>query len=294
MEAALRELRHERDTEVTFKIGEPLTDCRSVHGSRRAMTFSVEEGYAVLKEKLRLLVKDDSAVTWPADAGVYIKATVNARQSDYKRLPEDAEAFSQLLRKVWGRRKSPSQRLALFMYVNRVKKSNPIHRATAVRMAQASRNIAETLRSENREAPGPASLEYWATVQARQHDDAPVVQPNNETFRQLNYIDARARQHQHEVAAATSAANAETRRIHIMINGVLVPIDLNIQEVRSVLGLPGYDLQPPFRKRAVRTVAVPEDAVDLDHADVEDDRADDFDEDIEEDGVDDDGRQAVV
>ncbi|EEY65527.1 uncharacterized protein PITG_03023 [Phytophthora infestans T30-4] len=239
MEAALRELRHECDAEVTIEIGEPLTDCRA----------------------------DDSAVTWPADAGVYIKATVNARQSDYK---------------------------PLFMYVNRVKKSNPIHRATAVRMAQASCNIAETLRSENRKTPGPASLEYWATVQARQHDDAPVVQPNNETFRQLNYIDARARQHQHEVAAATSAANAETRRIHIMINGVLVPIDLNIQEVRAVLGLPGYDLRPPFRERAVRTVAVPEDAVDLDHADVEDDRADDFDEDIEEDGVDDDGRQAVV
>ncbi|KAI9988286.1 hypothetical protein PInf_021684 [Phytophthora infestans] len=120
-------------------------------------------------------------------------------------------------------------------------------------MAQASRNIAETLRSENREAPGPASLEYWATVQARQHDDAPVVQPNNETFRQLNYIDARARQHQHEVAAATSAANAETRRIRIMTNGVLVPIDLNIQEVRSVLGLPGYDL---FAEHLAREVQV--------------------------------------
>eukprot|EP00644_Phytophthora_capsici_P001951 jgi/Phyca11/108079/e_gw1.14.828.1 len=80
MESTLRELPCECDAEVTIKIGEPLTDCRAVHGSRRAVTFSVEEGYAVLKEKLRRLVKDDSALTWPGDAGIYIKATVNARQ----------------------------------------------------------------------------------------------------------------------------------------------------------------------------------------------------------------------
>ncbi|ETN07788.1 hypothetical protein F442_10999 [Phytophthora nicotianae P10297] len=231
------------------------------------MAFSVEEGYAVLKEKLRLLVKDDSAVNWPDGAGIYIKATVNARQSDYQRLPENAGEFSRLLRKVWGRRKSPSQRLALFMYVNRVKKSNSIHRATAAR---------------------PASLEYWATVQARQSDGAPVIQPNNETFRQLNYIDARARQHQQEVAAASSAANTETRRIHIMINGVSVPIDLNIREVWAALGLPGYDLRPPYRERVVRAVAVPEDTADIE------DTANDFDDDIEDGGGDNDRSEAVV
>ncbi|ETI44187.1 hypothetical protein L914_10659 [Phytophthora nicotianae] len=220
------------------------------------MAFSVEEGYAVLKEKLRLLVKDDSAVNWPDGAGIYIKATVNARQSDYQRLPENAGEFSRLLRKVWGRRKSPSQRLALFI--------------------------------ENREAPGPASLEYWATVQARQSDGAPVIQPNNETFRQLNYIDARARQHQQEVAAASSAANTETRRIHIMINGVSVPIDLNIREVWAALGLPGYDLRPPYRERVVRAVAVPEDTADIE------DTANDFDDDIEDGGGDNDRSEAVV
>ncbi|KAF4134848.1 hypothetical protein GN958_ATG16104 [Phytophthora infestans] len=123
----------------------------------------------------------------------------------------------------------------------------------AARMAQASRNIAETLRSENREAPGTASLEFWANVQARQHDDAPVAQPNNETFRQLNYIDARACQHQHEAAAGTSAANAEDHRIHIMINGELVPIDRHIQEVRAALGLPGYDIRPPLERETSST-----------------------------------------
>ncbi|KAG1683133.1 hypothetical protein DVH05_027089 [Phytophthora capsici] len=180
------------------------------------------------------------------------------------------------------------------MYVNRIKKSNPIQRATAARMAQASRNIAEILRSENREAPGPASLEYWATVQARQHDSAPVVQSNNETFRQLNYIDARTRQHQQEVTAAISSSNAETRRIHIILNGVAVPIDLNIQELRAALGLPGYDLRPPYRERVVRAAAVPEDVADVDHADGEEDRAEDLDEGIEEDGDEVGGRSAEV
>ncbi|EGZ14606.1 hypothetical protein PHYSODRAFT_509862 [Phytophthora sojae] len=211
------------DAVVTIKIGEPLTDCR-----------------------IRLFV-DDTAAIWPADAAIYVKSTVNARQHEYKR-----------------------KRIPLFLYVNRVKKTNPIHRATASRVAQATKSISELLQSENREPPGPASVEYWASVQARQPDGAPVVQSDNETFRQLNYVDRQAEQHREELLAATAESNEPTRRIHIHLNGVAVPIDINIQELRDVLGLPGYDLRPPFRARIIPPTAEQHDLADVDHEEEKD------------------------
>ncbi|GMG15952.1 unnamed protein product [Phytophthora fragariaefolia] len=239
------------DAVVTIKIGEPLTDCRI--------------------ERLKRLFVDDTAVIWPDDAAIYVKSTVNARQHEYNRLPDDEQGFIGFLKAVWTRFRRQGKRIPLFLYVNRVKKTNPIHRATASRVAQATKNISELLQSENREPPGPASVEYWATVQARQPDGAPIVQPDNETFRQLNYVDRQAEQHRQELLTATAESNRPTRRIHIHLNGVAVPIDINIQELRDVLGLPGYDLRPPFRARIIPPTAEPHDLADVDHDEEKDD-----------------------
>ncbi|GMF41035.1 unnamed protein product [Phytophthora fragariaefolia] len=54
-------------------------DCRTTHSSHEVV-FKVAEGYAVLRERLKRLLTGESAVTWDADTGIYMKATVNARQ----------------------------------------------------------------------------------------------------------------------------------------------------------------------------------------------------------------------
>ncbi|ETP42632.1 hypothetical protein F442_10462 [Phytophthora nicotianae P10297] len=79
MEAAIAVLPCERDAQVTIKI---------------------DEGCGVLKEKLKRLLADDSVVSSPSVAGIYDKATVNTRQSDYKRLPENTEEFITFVKKV--------------------------------------------------------------------------------------------------------------------------------------------------------------------------------------------------
>ncbi|KAE9076617.1 hypothetical protein PF010_g23826 [Phytophthora fragariae] len=108
-------------------------------------------------------------------------------------------------------------------------------------------------------------------MQARQQDSAPIVQPDNETFRQLNFIDRQAQQHQQELSAVTATTASPTRRIHIRLNDVEVPIDLNIHELRQALGLPGYDLCPPFRSRIIPATAEPHDVADDDHAEEKED-----------------------
>ncbi|KAF4127913.1 hypothetical protein GN958_ATG07723 [Phytophthora infestans] len=200
------------DAKVAIKIGEPQTDCRITHSSFEA-SFSV----AVLRERIKRLISNESGTTWDAESGLYVKATVNARRSDYKRVPEEEGSFYQFFSSIWSYPKRQDHRF------------------------------------------------YFVFP-----DDAPVLRPDSETFRQFRYIDAQAQRHQHEFA--TSVATREMRCIHVRLNGVLVPIDLDIQEVRRALGLPGYDLCPPNRERVVPPTAEPHDLPDIDHAESDDGR----------------------
>ncbi|GMF59812.1 unnamed protein product [Phytophthora fragariaefolia] len=81
MQAVLSSLPEECAARGAIKIGEPQMDCRTTHSSHEVV-FKVAEGYvyAVLRERLKCLLTGDSAVTWDADTGIYVKATVNARQ----------------------------------------------------------------------------------------------------------------------------------------------------------------------------------------------------------------------
>ncbi|GMF49331.1 unnamed protein product [Phytophthora fragariaefolia] len=179
------------------------------------------------------------------------------------RVPDDDRVFN--LFQQWANPKHQDHRFYLILYATRIKKSNPIHQATAARMARATRSISDHLQNVTSSPVGPASLDYWATVQARQPDTAPVVRPDNEAFRQLNFIDGKAQRHQQEVAAASDAARHEyTRRIHVRLNGVSVPIELDIQEVWQSLGLSGYGLRPPYRDRVLAPTDEPHDMADVD------------------------------
>ncbi|KAE9025242.1 hypothetical protein PR003_g10380 [Phytophthora rubi] len=94
MQARLSLLPEECAARVAIKIGEPQMDYRTTHSSHEVV-FKVAEGYAVLRERLKRLLTSDSAVTWDCDTGIYAKATVNARQREYKRVPDDDQAFNQ-------------------------------------------------------------------------------------------------------------------------------------------------------------------------------------------------------
>lgn len=63
---------------VTVKIGEALTDCRVSHGPSQPISFTVSDGYRVLKERLKRLFVESTDVMWPDDARIYAKTTMNA------------------------------------------------------------------------------------------------------------------------------------------------------------------------------------------------------------------------
>ncbi|GMF45518.1 unnamed protein product [Phytophthora fragariaefolia] len=76
-------------------------DCRTTHSSHEVV-FKGAEGYAVVRQRLKRLLTGDAAVTWDADTGIYVKATVNARQREYKRVPDDDQAFNQFFSAIWA------------------------------------------------------------------------------------------------------------------------------------------------------------------------------------------------
>lgn len=92
---------------------------------------------------------------------------------------------------------------------------------------------------------GEASRAYWAVTHARQPDQTPLTLPTNATFTQLQRIDAYQREADSE--SLQRAVSPEFVTVRCRLNGGLVPLDLNIADLREALGLPDYNLRPPYR-----------------------------------------------
>lgn len=132
---------------------------------------------------------------------VYSGSLHHTRQQDYKGLPQDDQQFQALRHKTWeiAHRKQQDPVICLFLYAHRARNATGIHRATAVRVAQATQDIATHIQDQGTEPVDPATMRYWATAHARQSDSTPIQRPDNETFRQLNFIDTRAAQHRRDI-----------------------------------------------------------------------------------------------
>ncbi|GMF33485.1 unnamed protein product [Phytophthora fragariaefolia] len=121
-----------------------------------------------------------------------------------------------------------------------------IRRATESRIAAATALIDNQLRSQPGAKPlGEASRAYWAVTHAQQPDNAPLTLPTNPTFTQVRRID----DYQREIDAAAQDHEVprEFVKIRCRLNGGLMPLDLNLADLRDALGLPSYDLRPPYR-----------------------------------------------
>ncbi len=58
----------------------------------------------------------------------------------------------------------------------------------------------------------------------------------------------------------------EFQTIEIMVNNIKMPLSVNINSLRTALGLPNYALKPPFRP-PLNVSAPAEDIEDIDHQD---------------------------
>ena len=95
---------------------------------------------------------------------------------------------------------------------------------------------------ELRSRVGPLATKHWAIRLAREtQDEAALVTRTTNTFRQCIYLDGERRTLDRR-AGEQQAASETYISVHSLINGVRVPLLLDIEELRKGLGLPNFNL----------------------------------------------------
>ncbi|KAJ0391604.1 hypothetical protein P43SY_000137 [Pythium insidiosum] len=188
--------------QVSFRRGELTSSPRKVE--IRLLRFTVEEGYAVLKEKIVRFLDEppfSNNATHLLEPNVYTKASKNAAQPTYKLL--DRSTFDQLLRERWAditqadvdkltdAETNPDAVAGLvasgfvfqfFVYVSAAGSASTaaLRRATASRIVQSTEAVAEFAKTQ---ALGPIMTNHLAVTHARQSEGTPVQLPAANTTR---------------------------------------------------------------------------------------------------------------
>jgi hypothetical protein len=257
---------------LTIKKGEALSRCRD-KGRVALFDFTVSDGYSVLLAKIAS--QFESAVRKPLEPTtiVYLKPSNNAPQKLFQPVACADQDLIQQIEMVWRRARLRKRgrsefELELFVYTRRPAPSTTIRRATQPRIQEQIPRVAELLR-ERQVSTGPATTLYMATSTTATGYAARCT-----TFQQLQYIDEQQRIIDENTAAAVEMHSNAYPLIHIMLHDVEVPVSVNVRDLRRVLGLPEWNLLPPFRAPTRDPVGSPlsasADIDDEEHKDDED------------------------
>lgn len=263
--------------QLTVKAGEPLTPCRD-RAPGHEFSFMVADGYSVLEGHIKRIIGTIPNLAWSEPLAVYVKPTNNAPQKKYLPLSRDSTELRDQLATIWHKARLRKHGhaafvLLLFVYVPRprAQRLTSLRRATDARIQEQLPRVAAYMR-EHQVDDGAATQRYAAVAQARLPDDALTQVPDNETFRQLQFIDRQAA----AVDRAAEDQRPEDEAYHLVrarMHGVIVPLFLNVSDLRAAIGLPPYSLRPPYRApREFDTPEPAEDIEDVDHQDAQADR----------------------
>jgi hypothetical protein len=242
--------------EVSFRRGERERNPRK--GEIREVKFSVDEGFAVLEQKILRYLREppfSNDGTQLLEQVVYFKASKNAAQSAYKRL--DDVSFDLLLRERWGNiTQADVDRLAdgeedpvlvaasvaagfafqFFVYVSSgaAASAPALRRATAARIVESTQAIAEFARSNQ---IGPITTNHLIVTHARQPEGTAVRLPDDNTTRQARALDDAIRD-----MAAPPTDDVDTELIEVEIGGAWVSLRVRVSSLRAALRLPAHDI----------------------------------------------------
>ncbi|KAG2789837.1 hypothetical protein Pcac1_g873 [Phytophthora cactorum] len=154
----------------------------------------------------------------------------------------------------------------LFVYIpqSRVQRLTSLRRATDARIQGQLPRVGKYMRERQIEG-GAATTRCAAIRQARLPENAPTSVPDNVTFRQLHFIDRQASDM--ETAQHQQQAADEYWLVRACMHGVVVPLFLNVSDLRDTLELPAYRLRPPIREP--RDLGTPDPAQDMDDEDMQ-------------------------
>ncbi|OWY99744.1 hypothetical protein PHMEG_00029206 [Phytophthora megakarya] len=236
---------------VMFRTGERLKGPRK--GIAKRFEFVAEEGFAVARAKILQLMTGSefgAGRTVIEDENVFIKATKNARQQDFKTL--SATNFSEILNRRWAcitdddiavlaSNEKPIYAQFVFefyVYLAPIAKSTDgIRRATADRVRVAAAEIA-ALEVEGGERFGPIATHHLAVHHARQPEGTPLLVPEDNTMRQAQALDATMEALQGE----NNELDSDVVDIEVELFGMWVKVRVKRSSLRAALRLPQHDI----------------------------------------------------
>ncbi|RHZ33940.1 hypothetical protein DYB37_007140 [Aphanomyces astaci] len=263
---------------VTAKVGQPLGKSRTSVGKPTELTVATDTTFGVVSA----LVVDTATTAianFHADASnaklvwdpegpkeVYVKVAANTTQDKYVKLT--LLNYNDVQRQVWDnaskvRNAQASFTLLLFIYVEK-DTSTAIRRATSTNLVTAAARVAGYIEDQSI-VLGPLQTDYATVVTARLPAAAPIEIPANATMQQLGHIDLMASRRREINAEATETY----RRVRVRFGSMAsAPVDcfLSVEDLRSILGIPPFDLTPSFREPIVGDVVGPSVNIeDIDH-----------------------------
>ncbi|KAG9414727.1 hypothetical protein AC1031_008142 [Aphanomyces cochlioides] len=246
---------------LVVKIGKPHSDSRSTvdKEAKQLLLNADEDSFASFRcrisdrvtsiveryEQAQASSRSKSKLKFDDNFLVLLKPAINTKQCDYTVIDN------------------------IFVYLEKYDTyAQQIRRATTERVANMAQRILGVDRAQQ---PGPSELQYVSITYARQITEPDFVNlPENHTVHQLRHIDNEMARLARDRANQQSLSDEECRNIRLEINGTVVPMRINIADLRTILGLPQYDLYSPYRAPVpINNPAV--NVEDVDHNDDDED-----------------------
>ncbi|KAF0704025.1 hypothetical protein AaE_015145 [Aphanomyces astaci] len=268
---------------IATKVGKPLGKSRTSVGKPTELTVASDTTFGVVSalgvNSVSTTITDyhadasNARLLWDPEGPneVYVKVAANTAKDKYVKLT--LLNYNDMVRQVWDnaskvRNAQASFTLLLFIYVEK-DTSTAIRRATSNNLVTAATRVAEYIEDQSL-LLGPLQTDYATIVTARFPPTASVEIPSNATMRQLGHIDLMSSRHADERRREINAQTTETyRRVRVRFGTMAsAPVDcfLSVEDLRSILGIPPFDLTPSFREPIVGEVVGPSVNIeDIDH-----------------------------
>ncbi|KAE8979880.1 hypothetical protein PF002_g14625 [Phytophthora fragariae] len=180
----------------------------------------------------------------PADPSIYLRRTKNDTQAKYIELTP--ENFLPTLQYRWklltpdDLRHLGNFQFEAFLYVQRAAQPEQFHRATARRIEQArvqrmAYEVANTVQF------GAITSHHLDVVNARRPESAPFEVPQDNTTTQAMELD-RQREALQQQQQDTEREAPATAVISVRMNGLWMPLEIDILSLRRALRLPDHDI----------------------------------------------------
>ena len=247
-----------------------------------------EDTFHILCARIRGCIPTNlPGVRWPIDGQPYVKPSKHATAKLFQLLDENT--YLESLQKAWRmeikRGVSPEDVVVhIFAYVQypeaRVSTSvvsaaagggTTIHRATASRRAAATERIQQAIDDGQIQAPGPISrifLTQRLAQDARLPDpEEPLPLPETATYRQAQYLNSQIEQVNQRRDAEEEEHVSKYQKLEFRIQGAVLSFEVNVGNMRSILGLPQHGLDGLGRLGRVDLPRPQDDMEDVDHQD---------------------------